>query len=210
MAEAPGAGSAGGQQETRDGPHLRPSFLLSERPPVAGGDGTDAGCQADTPPGCGQQVFRRSESRRALTLLQAGQRITADHLRPLFLNRPSRSVPNGIVIGTSPAGQTVVAAGTAVQVFVSAGQPRVPVPDLTGEDVGTARDTLTHAGLHPRVRTDSTSTAPANAVTRQAPPAATRVPPAAPSPSGSLLAAPEQRAPGCGTSSIRPGRPRSS
>src|ERR1700730_11735533 len=56
MAESPGAGSAGGQQETRDGPHLRPSFLLSERPPVAGGDGRDAGCQADTPPGCGQQV----------------------------------------------------------------------------------------------------------------------------------------------------------
>src|SRR5215471_3345762 len=65
MAEAPGAGSAGGQQETRDGPHLRPSFLLSERPPVAGGDGRDAGCQADTPPGSGQQVFRRSGSRRS-------------------------------------------------------------------------------------------------------------------------------------------------
>ncbi|HSZ28809.1 MAG TPA: hypothetical protein VK784_03505, partial [Pseudonocardiaceae bacterium] len=61
--EAPGAGNAGGQQETRNGPHLRPSFLLSERPPVAGGDGKDTGCQADTPPGSGQQVFRRSGSR---------------------------------------------------------------------------------------------------------------------------------------------------
>src|SRR5262245_30526826 len=59
MAEAPGAESAGGQQETRDGPHLRPSFLLSEPPPVAGSDGADAGCQAATPPGSGQQVFRR-------------------------------------------------------------------------------------------------------------------------------------------------------
>ena len=58
MAKAPGAGSMGGQQETRDGPHLRPSFLLSERPPIAGGDGWDAGCQADTPPGNRQQVFR--------------------------------------------------------------------------------------------------------------------------------------------------------
>jgi hypothetical protein len=64
MAEAPGAGSAGGQQETRDGPHLRPSFLLSERPPIASGDGSDAGCQAATSPGSGQQVFRRSASRR--------------------------------------------------------------------------------------------------------------------------------------------------
>jgi hypothetical protein len=65
MAEAPGAGSAGGQQETRDGPHLRPSFLLSERPPIAGGDGKDAGCQADTPPSSRQQLFRRSGSGRA-------------------------------------------------------------------------------------------------------------------------------------------------
>jgi beta-lactam-binding protein with PASTA domain/tRNA A-37 threonylcarbamoyl transferase component Bud32 len=113
---------------------------------------------------------------RGLTQQQAGQKITADHLRPLFLNRLSRSVPNGVVIGTSPAGRTVVAAGTVVQVFVSAGQPQVPVPDVTGEDAGTARARLTHAGLHSRVRADSTSTAPAGTVTRQAPPAATKVP----------------------------------
>ena len=111
-----------------------------------------------------------------LTQHQAGQKITADHLRPLFLNRPSRSVPNGVVIGTSPAGRTVVAAGTVVQVFVSAGQPQVPVPDVTGEDVATARARLAHAGLHSRVRTDSTAAAPAGTVTRQAPPAATKVP----------------------------------
>lgn len=64
MTEAPGAGSAGGQQETRGGPHLRPSFLLSERPPIAGSDGNYAGGQADTPPGHRQQVFHRSGSRR--------------------------------------------------------------------------------------------------------------------------------------------------
>jgi hypothetical protein len=70
----------------------------------------------------------------------------------------------------------VVAAGTVVQVFVSAGQPQVPVPDVTGEDAGTARASLAHAGLHSRVRADTTSTAPAGTVTRQAPPAATKVP----------------------------------
>ena len=113
---------------------------------------------------------------RGLSQQQAGQQITADHLRPLFLNRPSRSVPDGVVIGTSPAGRTVVAAGTVVQVFVSAGQPQVPVPDVTGEDAGTAWARLTHAGLHSRVRADSISTAPAGTVTRQAPPAATKVP----------------------------------
>jgi eukaryotic-like serine/threonine-protein kinase len=112
---------------------------------------------------------------RGLTQQQAGQEITADHLRPLFRNRPSRTVLDGVVIGTSPAGRTVVAAGTVVQVFVSAGQPLVPAPDVTGEQVATARDTLTRAGLQPRVRADSASTAPPGTVTRQAPPAATRV-----------------------------------
>ena len=114
---------------------------------------------------------------RGLTQQQAGQKITADHLRPLFRNRPSRTVPYGIVIGTSPAGRTMVAAGAVVQVFVSAGRPRVPVPDVTGEQVATARDTLTQAGLHPRIRADSTSTASPGTVTRQAPPAATKVAP---------------------------------
>src|SRR6516162_11185129 len=80
MAEAPSAGRAGGQQETRDGPHLRPSFLLSERPPVAGGGGKDAGCQTDRPPGSGQQVFHgRPEAsgiRAGTTSKAFGQQIT--------------------------------------------------------------------------------------------------------------------------------------
>jgi serine/threonine-protein kinase len=114
---------------------------------------------------------------RGLTRQQAGQKITADHLRPQFLNRPSQAVPKGVVIGTSPAGRTVVAAGTVVRVFVSAGQHQVPVPDVEGEDVGAARATLTHAGLNSRVQNDSISTAPANTVTRQSPPAGASVPP---------------------------------
>jgi len=112
-----------------------------------------------------------------LTRQQAGQKITADHLRPQFLNRPSQTVPKELVIGTSPAGRTVVAEGTVVRVFVSAGQHQVPVPDVRGEDVGTARATLTHAGLNSRPQKDSTSTAPANTVTRQSPPAGANVPP---------------------------------
>jgi hypothetical protein len=43
------------------------------------------------------------------------------------------------------------------------------VPDVKSEDVGTARATLTHAGLNSRLQKDSTSTAPANTVTRQTP-----------------------------------------
>jgi serine/threonine-protein kinase len=114
---------------------------------------------------------------RGLTRQQAGQKITADHLRPQFVNRPSQTVPEDVVIGTSPAGRTVVAAGTVIRVVVSAGQHQVPVPDVKGEDVGTARATLTHAGLNSRAQKDSTSTAPANTVTRQSPPAGANVPP---------------------------------
>src|SRR6266566_9250798 len=88
MAKAPGTGSAGGQQETRDGPHLRPSFLLSERPPVASGDGRDAGCQAATPPGSGQQVFRRSASRRG-----SDRAVTLTRRLTLGLGGPSTMPP---------------------------------------------------------------------------------------------------------------------
>src|ERR1035441_1560848 len=112
MAEAPGTGSTGGQQETRDGPHLRPSFLLSERPPVASGDGKDAGCQADTPPGSGQQVFPRvrlPSRQRSCGPTPTGrlQGVPATSCRPrpsppIWLGeRPGRLLPEGTQINRS-------------------------------------------------------------------------------------------------------------
>jgi beta-lactam-binding protein with PASTA domain/tRNA A-37 threonylcarbamoyl transferase component Bud32 len=114
---------------------------------------------------------------RGLTALQAGQKITANHLRPHFLSRSSPSVPKGQVISTRPAAGTVVAADSTVAVFVSAGQHQRAVPDVLGEDVAAARATIAGAGLNLVVKSDTTSTAPADTVVRQSPAAGTPVNP---------------------------------
>jgi beta-lactam-binding protein with PASTA domain len=114
---------------------------------------------------------------RGLTMQQAGQKITANHLQPHFISQSSTSVPKGQVIGTSPAAGTVVAAGSTVTVFVSAGQHQRTVPDVLGEDVSAARAKIVNAGLNPVVKTGTTSTAPANTVVRQSPAAGTAVNP---------------------------------
>jgi serine/threonine-protein kinase len=114
---------------------------------------------------------------RGLTSQQAGQKITANHLRPHFLRQSSPSVPKGQVISSRPAAGTVVAAGSTVTVFVSAGQHQRPVPDVLGEDVAAARATIAGAGLNPVIKTDTTSTAAAGTVVRQSPAAGTPLSP---------------------------------
>jgi serine/threonine-protein kinase len=106
---------------------------------------------------------------RGLTSQQAGQKITANHLRPHFLGESSTTVPKGQVISTRPAAGTEVAAGSTVTVFVSAGQHQPTVPDVLGEDVAAARAKIASVGLNPVVKTDTASTAPTNTVVRQTP-----------------------------------------
>jgi len=65
------------------------------------------------------------------------------------------------VISTRPAAGTVVAAGSTVTVFVSAGQHQPTVPDVLGEDVAATRAKILSAGLNPVVKAGATSTAPA-------------------------------------------------
>jgi eukaryotic-like serine/threonine-protein kinase len=106
-----------------------------------------------------------------LTYKQASQKILAGHLHPQRIGQSSHSVGSGHVIGTSPQGGAMVAANSVVKVFVSAGQQRVPVtvPNVVGEDAGAAQTKLANAGLNPVVKTDTTSTAPANIVVTQDP-----------------------------------------
>jgi eukaryotic-like serine/threonine-protein kinase len=110
---------------------------------------------------------------RGLTSQQARQKITANHLRPRLASQSSATVPMGQVISTRPAAGTVVAAGSTVTVFVSAGQHQPTVPDVLGEDVAAARAKIVGAGLNPVVKTDTTSTAAASTVVRQSPAAGT-------------------------------------
>jgi beta-lactam-binding protein with PASTA domain len=110
---------------------------------------------------------------RGLTWQQAGQKITANHLRPHFHSQASATVPQGQVIGTNPTAATVVAAGSTVAVFVSAGQHQPVVPDVLGDDVTAARAKIVNAGLNPVVKTGTTSTVPPGTVVRQSPAAGT-------------------------------------
>ncbi len=114
---------------------------------------------------------------RGLTQQQASQKIVAQHLQPQFSNQNSASVAKGHVIGTNPAWGTLVPANSVVKVFLSVGQRQVSVPGVVGEDVNTAQNKLTNAGLTPVVKTDTTSTAAANTVVKQSPAAGTSVAP---------------------------------
>jgi eukaryotic-like serine/threonine-protein kinase len=62
----------------------------------------------------------------------------------------SLTVPKGNVIATRPDGGTVLKAGKVVTVVVSAGKPRVRVPDVAGRRAETAEDILAAANLRSR------------------------------------------------------------
>jgi serine/threonine-protein kinase len=112
-----------------------------------------------------------------LTKLQAGQRIVANHLQPQFIDQNSQTVAQGKVISTDPSWGTMLPANSVVKVYVSAGQQKVPVPDVVGEDSNSAQSKLTNLNLNPSIKRDTKSTAPANTVVRQVPPAGTKVAP---------------------------------
>jgi serine/threonine-protein kinase len=62
----------------------------------------------------------------------------------------SLTVPKGSVIATRPEGGTVLKGGKVVTVVVSAGKPKVPVPDVTGRRASSAEDVLAAANLKVR------------------------------------------------------------
>jgi serine/threonine-protein kinase len=62
----------------------------------------------------------------------------------------SLTVPRGSVIATRPEGGTVLKAGQVVTLVVSAGKPKVQVPDVAGRRAATAEDILAAANLKTR------------------------------------------------------------
>ncbi|WTO37770.1 Stk1 family PASTA domain-containing Ser/Thr kinase [Streptomyces achromogenes] len=85
------------------------------------------------------------------TLAKARARLKADGLEPGMVTREfSEDVPRGSVIRTAPDAGTKRHAGSAIALTVSKGSP-VDVPDVTGEDLDSARDELTEAGLKVKV-----------------------------------------------------------
>ncbi|MBL1084712.1 Stk1 family PASTA domain-containing Ser/Thr kinase [Streptomyces actinomycinicus] len=84
-------------------------------------------------------------------LAKAQARLKADGLEPGMVTREvSEDVPKGSVIGTTPDAGTKRHAGSAIALTVSKGRP-IDVPDVTGDDLDSAKQELTDAGLKVRV-----------------------------------------------------------
>ncbi|MEV5796412.1 Stk1 family PASTA domain-containing Ser/Thr kinase [Streptomyces collinus] len=88
---------------------------------------------------------------RGVPLAKARARLKAAGLEPGLVNRAfSDSVTRGSVVGTDPETGTERHAGSAIALLVSKGRS-VGVPDVTGEDLDSARQDLEGAGLKVRV-----------------------------------------------------------
>lgn len=84
---------------------------------------------------------------RGVPLGTARERLKAAGLEPGMVSRDfSDGVDRGSVIATAPGAGTERHAGSAIALTVSKGSP-VDVPDVTGEDLDTARQDLRDAGL---------------------------------------------------------------
>lgn len=84
-------------------------------------------------------------------LAEARARLKAVGLAPGMVTREfSEDVPNGSVIRTAPGAGTVRHAGSAIALTVSKGSP-IDVPDVTGDDLDSAKQELQGAGLKVKV-----------------------------------------------------------
>ncbi|GAA2514035.1 Stk1 family PASTA domain-containing Ser/Thr kinase [Streptomyces longisporus] len=87
----------------------------------------------------------------ARTLAEATARLRKSGLEPGMVTRQfSGDVPKGSVISTTPGAGTERHAGSAIALVVSKGSP-VDVPDVTGEDLQSAKADLEGAGLTVKV-----------------------------------------------------------
>ncbi|MEW2516160.1 Stk1 family PASTA domain-containing Ser/Thr kinase [Streptomyces sp. NPDC046870] len=85
------------------------------------------------------------------SLARARARLKAEDLEPGMVTREfSDDVPRGSVIGTTPEAGTERHAGSAIALIVSKGSP-IDVPDVTGDDLESAKQELTDAGLKVKV-----------------------------------------------------------
>ena len=78
---------------------------------------------------------------------QAQAALQAVGLTATQANNSSTTVPNGDVIGTSPASGAQAPYGSAVTVNVSTGPPTTTVPDVKGDTVQEATSALQQSGL---------------------------------------------------------------
>jgi eukaryotic-like serine/threonine-protein kinase len=80
---------------------------------------------------------------------QAEQQIRNAHLVPVVKKGPSEKVKPGFVFKQDPAAGSKLAKGATVTIWSSTGPPKVPVPDVKGQQWPQAQQNLTNAGFVP-------------------------------------------------------------
>jgi serine/threonine-protein kinase len=78
-------------------------------------------------------------------------KITQAGLTPQIVKGTSDTVPPGQVAKEDPPSGTKIGKGSTVTLTVSTGKPKVPVPDVVGQDVEAALTALAGAGLQPKI-----------------------------------------------------------
>jgi eukaryotic-like serine/threonine-protein kinase len=96
-------------------------------------------------------------------------------LRVDTVTEPSLTIPAGKVIAQNPAPGTPAPKGSAVRLTVSAGLPKVPVPNVVGKDATSAGDDIVNAGLKIRTEREPSPTVPEGDVIRTTPDPGTEV-----------------------------------
>jgi beta-lactam-binding protein with PASTA domain/tRNA A-37 threonylcarbamoyl transferase component Bud32 len=112
-----------------------------------------------------------------LSQSKAEAKVRQAHLRPVSVKQTNATVPPGHVISSNPPYGNQEPAGTVVTLYVSSGPKLVQVPNVVGQNVSQAQNTLSSKGLSPHIRTNHNSTQPQGTVIRQDPLAGTSVKP---------------------------------
>jgi serine/threonine-protein kinase len=112
-----------------------------------------------------------------IPLAQAKKIIQAAGLKVgLVVEQPDNQIRAGNAISSQPGTGQSVPAGTQVELIVSSGKPKSPVPDVTGLASSDAKAQLVAAGFKVKQVNETTSSSPADTVLSENPAANTQEP----------------------------------
>ena len=98
-----------------------------------------------------------------MTAAQARSQLTQEGLTPKEVDQASTATP-GTVFNQNPPANSSVGRGSTVTIFVSKQAPSVPLPDVRGEDVSTAQDTLTRSGFNVQINNQADTRPPGTVI----------------------------------------------
>jgi serine/threonine-protein kinase len=107
--------------------------------------------------------------------ITATQILTAAGFQPTTSSENSSTVAQGNVIRTEPAAGSTAAQGSTVNLVISTGSGQVQIPDVHGQDPGSAGSALGALGLKTKTSYETSGTVAQGTVTRTDPPAGTSV-----------------------------------